>query len=299
MTPNRGLKTILALTDRQQRRENVPYRRGGARPGEHGDRAAGRQGRGAAPVADDLVSRIIAQTSRQSGLWSSTRAAGLRQPSLLHAGPERRTDLRGRAPPTTTSALLGIVRDGRAPAQPTCQRGHPVREAGRALRGRRFAISRTGAVDSGPHPARRSASGGRNGPCSWLEPPRCHHHQRAQPLRAPGSEVSLVAARQARGGGASSSGGELPHRPSGSTNHERRSSTAWTPEVPAGDRPLLVRRPRPGMRTPARCHAAPPARHREKRPRISIVSEMLDEGNRELAEVTQADDFIVSAKLRR
>ena len=45
-------------------------------------------------------------------------------------------------------------------------------------------------------------------------------------------------------------------------------------------------------------HAAAPARHRAKRGEsFTIVSEMLDIRNRELAEVTRADDFIVSDKL--
>ena len=82
-------------------------------------------------------------------------------------------------------------------------------------------------------------------------------------------------------------------------------------DQPARARPLdvAVVRPHRGpvllglARDPARrCadahHAPPPARHRgARRLDFSIVSEMLDVRNRALAEVTHADDFIVSERL--
>ena len=68
---------------------------------------------------------------------------------------------------------------------------------------------------------------------------------------------------------------------------------------PRGRALLLGHARRPARRRHDAHHAAPPARHRgDGRPRLlDRQSEMLDLRNRALAEVTRADDFIVSARL--
>ena len=89
----------------------------------------------------------------------------------------------------------------------------------------------------------------------------------------------------------------VPRRPT--ARRSRRSDVA---SLRPGHRPVLLRRPRrPARRRPHAGDAAAPARHARRRPpRASgprIVSEMLDDRNRELAQVTEVDDVIVSDKI--
>ena len=129
---------------------------------------------------------------------------------------------------------------------------------------------------------------------------------RARSLRRAGSELTIVAAfperhdrsfdglpQPATGSGGASSTGDTTDRARSTrldvatlrSRHRAQSPRRHGHEDAAG------RRPHAG-------HAAPPARHRRtRRPPFSIVSEMLDMRNRDLAEVTRADDFIVSDRL--
>ena len=260
-------------------------------------------------LADDLVARIIAQTCRQSGL--SVVYLDL----LDFAGDELHvTDLPelvgrtfGEAVAHVTGGDSGRPRAGRArPALPAAVTGDPPgrpdRRAGRGpwLGSGRGGTRRGGRRRRRPRRAPRCRPGANPGP--RLEPAGAGGPARARRVRrgrlGGRRRVDAVTGHprgdgrrrpaQHPGGGP----GRRPHEPA-------RAGPPGDRGVRPRDRPLRVRRSRPGRgRRPHARHAPAPARHRGQVGRtFSIVSEMLDVRNRELAEVARADDFIVSARV--
>jgi voltage-gated potassium channel Kch len=302
------IKTILALTNNPNRRKEPYHIVSRMREPENLGVAqmVGRAEVELVPV-DDLIARITAQTCRQSGLsvvytdlldfggdeiyfrheprlveiafgealtaYESCSVIGLRTgDGRIELNPPMETEI------TAEDALILIAEDDSAIA--LSENADPKVEAG--------AIRR-------PRPHREKPE--RTLILGWNEraPMMIAHLDR---YVSPGSEVTVVTPE---GAGLPTTFDELEHQAvnvrTGNTSDRR---TLDTLEVPAYDHVIVLSYSDGSDDADSRTlvsllHLREMAEHSGRS--FSIVSEMLDDRNRELAEIARADDFIVSDRL--
>jgi ion channel POLLUX/CASTOR len=302
------IKTILALTNNPNRRKEPYHIVSRMREPENLGVAqmVGRAEVELVPV-DDLIARITAQTCRQSGLsvvytdlldfggdeiyfrheprlveiafgealtaYESCSVIGLRTGNgRIELNPPMETEI------TAEDALILIAEDDSAIA--LSENADPKVEAG--------AIRR-------PRPHREKPE--RTLILGWNEraPMMIAHLDR---YVSPGSEVTVVTPE---GAGLPTTFDELEHQAvnvrTGNTSDRR---TLDTLEVPAYDHVIVLSYSDGSDDADSRTlvsllHLREIAEHSGRS--FSIVSEMLDDRNRELAEIARADDFIVSDRL--
>ncbi len=303
------LKTILALTGRQDRREE-PYRI----VAEVRDDASAGIARLIAGhevhllLADELVARIIAQTSRQSGL------SAVYLELLDFAGNEFHVDqipeLVGRTFGDAVSLVdgaipVGIVRDGEAQLNPSPSR---VISAGDRLvllaedHGTERVASGPAAIDTAalrqptatvPVPERILILGwNRRGAAIIRE---------LDQYVAEGSEILAVSPLD-RVLEAGALDGLVNLRSTAQLKSTTNRAALDALDVPSYPHVIVLCESDdrdPDMADARTLLTLLHLRDIESKSerRFTIVSEMLDEGDRELAEVSQADDFIVSSRL--
>ena len=303
------LKTILALTGRPDRRA-APYRI----VAEVQDKASAGIARLVAGhevrllLADELVSRIVAQTSRQSGL------SIVYLELLDFAGNEFHVmalpELAGRtfedAVRSVTGAIpVGLVRDGETRLAPP--RAEVLREGDRLVL---LAEDRDSARVSG-EPAPVEVSAMRAPVARAAAPERLlilgwNRHGAAvvrelDPYVAPGSELLAVSSLD-RVTEANRLVGLTNLRASGRMEMTTNRPALDALDVPSFDHVIVLCESDDRDWEMADARTLLTLLHLRDIQATSgkaftIVSEMLDERDRELAEVAQADDFIVSSRL--